>query len=355
MGAFQILDLIIGMAFVYFLLSLICVALQEIKARWRNERSDNLKKWIYDTFQSEGKKNEEGEKIGERDKNELGKKLWDNIIIDGLTQEDKAASYIPKEVFVSALFDEIHYNSDDKEERKKGGIGDNGSTKEPYDFNSIRESIEESTLLPNRIKRVLRQIHSESYGNLESFKERLERWFENAMDRNAGTFKKNAQLSVLIFSLIVTVTLNVDSIKLIKYFYENPAEAARVADAAEKMINDPKTKQALDSMKSKSVDSLFRSVNTSLAELKRLKLPIGWDTEELKNKTWKNFFCTTDGWKNVSILGWLITAIAVSLGAPFWYDTLNKLVDLRSAGKKPTTTSVANSSDTTKSPDHTIG
>jgi len=339
MGAFRILDLIIGMAFVYFLLSLICVALQEIKARWRNERSKNLKKWIYDTFQSEG------------GKNELGKKLWDNIIIDGLTQEDKAASYIPKEVFVSALFDEIHYNSDDKEERKKGGIGDNGSTKEPYDFNSIRESIETSTLLPNRIKRVLRQIHSESYGNLESFKERLERWFENAMDRNAGTFKKNAQVSVLIFSLIVTVTLNVDSITLIRYFYDNPAETVKVADAAEKMINDPKTKQVLGSMKSKSVDSLFRSVNTNIAELKRLKLPMGWD-----GFTWNDFLCSTRGWQSISILGWLITAIAVSLGAPFWYDTLNKLVDLRSAGKKPTTATASNTSTSSSATtDNTIG
>lgn len=345
MGAFQILDLIIGMAFVYFLLSLICVALQEIKARWRNERSNNLKKWIYDTFQSEGKKN------GEGDKNELGKKLWDNIIIDGLTQEDKAASYIPKEVFVSALFDEIHYNSDDKKERKEGGKDDNGSTKEPYDFNSIRDSIETSTLLPNRIKRVLRQIHSESYGNLESFKERLERWFENAMERNAGTFKKNAQKSVLVFSLIVTAALNVDSIKLIKYFYENPAEAARVADATEKMINDPKTKQALDSIDSQSVKSLIQSVNTNIADLKRLKLPMGWD-----GFTWRDFICSTRGWQSVSIIGWLITAIAVSLGAPFWYDTLNKLVDLRSAGKKPTTATASNTSTASSATtDNTIG
>jgi hypothetical protein len=60
MGAFQILDLIIGMAFVYFLLSLICVALQEIKARTCNERSENLRKWVYDTFKKEGGNNELG-------------------------------------------------------------------------------------------------------------------------------------------------------------------------------------------------------------------------------------------------------------------------------------------------------
>jgi hypothetical protein len=339
MGAFQILDLIIGMAFIYFLLSLICVALQEIKANWRKERSENLKKWIIDTFRNEG------------NETKLGERLWNNIIIDGLTQEGKAASYIPKDVFVSALFDEIHYNSDDKKERMDKGDDENGSTKEPYDFNSILKSIEASPLLPNRIKRVLRQIHSESYGNLESFKDRLEKWFENAMERNAGTFKKNAQVSVLIFSFIVTITLNVDSIKLIKYFYENPAEATRVADATEKLIKDPKTKIALDSQDGKSINSLINSVNGNITELRALKLPMGWE-----GYTWSDFLCSTRGWLSIPILGWLITAIAVSLGAPFWFDTLNKLVDLRSAGKKPMPAAASNTSTSSSATtDNTIG
>jgi hypothetical protein len=34
-------------------------------------------------------------------------------------------------------------------------------------------------------------------------------------------------------------------------------------------------------------------------------------------------------------IGWLITALAVCLGAPFWFDLLNKLVDIRGAGRKP--------------------
>ena len=37
----------------------------------------------------------------------------------------------------------------------------------------------------------------------------------------------------------------------------------------------------------------------------------------------------------VKILGWLVTGLAISLGAPFWFDLLNRLVDLRGAGKRP--------------------
>ena len=35
------------------------------------------------------------------------------------------------------------------------------------------------------------------------------------------------------------------------------------------------------------------------------------------------------------LLGWLITAAAMSLGAPFWFDLLKRFVSIRSAGKAP--------------------
>ena len=36
-----------------------------------------------------------------------------------------------------------------------------------------------------------------------------------------------------------------------------------------------------------------------------------------------------------SLLGWIITAFAISLGAQFWFDLLTKFVNLRAAGPKP--------------------
>ena len=40
-------------------------------------------------------------------------------------------------------------------------------------------------------------------------------------------------------------------------------------------------------------------------------------------------------------IGWLITALAVSLGGPFWFELLNRLVDMRGAGKKPPSVTTA--------------
>jgi len=80
MGLLNILDLVIGLAFVYFLLSLICVALQEIKARANNERSKNLKKWIFDTFRYDKER---------RDDQGLASRLWNEARNSLLEKQDE--------------------------------------------------------------------------------------------------------------------------------------------------------------------------------------------------------------------------------------------------------------------------
>jgi hypothetical protein len=42
-----------------------------------------------------------------------------------------------------------------------------------------------------------------------------------------------------------------------------------------------------------------------------------------------------DGKVAAHIPGWVLTIVAVSLGAPFWFDTLNRFMSLRAAGKAP--------------------
>ncbi|MCW2525306.1 MAG: hypothetical protein JWM76_166, partial [Pseudonocardiales bacterium] len=47
-----------------------------------------------------------------------------------------------------------------------------------------------------------------------------------------------------------------------------------------------------------------------------------------------------NGWDVIlKIVGWLVTAFAVSFGAPFWFEALSKLGNLRNTGTKPGSTS----------------
>jgi hypothetical protein len=63
-------------------------------------------------------------------------------------------------------------------------------------------------------------------------------------------------------------------------------------------------------------------------QLDQLQLPIGWPAP------WSLAFDQA-GQILLSLVGWALTALAVSLGAPFWFDGLAKLLSIRAAGKQP--------------------
>jgi hypothetical protein len=58
------------------------------------------------------------------------------------------------------------------------------------------------------------------------------------------------------------------------------------------------------------------------------KLPIGWGSR-VTSVAWPDYPLVT------RFIGWLLTAVALSLGAPFWFDLLNKLVNMRHGMQKP--------------------
>ena len=75
----------------------------------------------------------------------------------------------------------------------------------------------------------------------------------------------------------------------------------------------------------------------SLLAIQKLSLPIGWDSEDDIYRTWPGWrFEGKGGWIDqilTHLFGWILTALAISLGAPFWFDLLNKFIVIRSAVK----------------------
>jgi hypothetical protein len=64
-------------------------------------------------------------------------------------------------------------------------------------------------------------------------------------------------------------------------------------------------------------------------KLEQVQFPVGW-SKEGSRKLPDNF---ADACQKLA--GILLTTFALSLGAPFWFDSLNKVINLRSAGKPP--------------------
>jgi hypothetical protein len=163
---------------------------------------------------------------------------------------------------------------------------------------------------------VLRVLADEAAGNVDRLRTEIEQWFDTAMDRVSGWYKRWTQLWQLVIGLILAVALNINIVAIgLAMWNDIPFRSAIVAEAE---------KYAQASGSSPRID-------TTRDLLKTTRLPIGWpDGVPFIQRPfdWKTF----DG----SLLaGWLLTAIGASFGAPFWFDLLNRFVKLRSGGPRP--------------------
>lgn len=300
----QILDLAIGLIFIYFILSIVCSVVQEIFANLFNLRYNNLKRWIVNTFNTNG----------------LGHAILKHKVIEGLTQSCKP-SYIPSDKFAGTILDLVNNQV-------------HGS--KAFDINSLREAIEKTDLLSPDMKRFLLQSIQEAQGEVARVRKDLEVWFNDAMDRIGGAYKKKVQLWIFFISIVVVTAFNADAITLTRYLYDNPDAARAVVSQAEHAVNDPAFKETLQEIQradtTKEVETIVKEIKEDIARIDSLstylasmQLPLGWNGEDPAN---------VEEWFQ-KVVGILISILAVSLGAPFWFEILNKLVNLRNAGRKP--------------------
>ena len=79
------------------------------------------------------------------------------------------------------------------------------------------------------------------------------------------------------------------------------------------------------------------SIQYVLQKTQSLQLPVGWSLDPKDPRYFRlpEFSLDFAGWAFYKIFGLLVSILAVSMGAPFWFDTLSKFVNLRSAGTPP--------------------
>jgi hypothetical protein len=163
-------------------------------------------------------------------------------------------------------------------------------------------------------------------------------------------FKRYNQAMALILGLIFSLMLNVDSINLAQYLWREPTVRQIIANQASSF--QPSQTQAV---------APSQAVEQFTQQFYGLNLPMGWDIEiygapALYNSACQLFprgsqyfgiplfgsnICLTQprssGQTNIllKLLGITITAGATAQGAPFWFDMLKRLVNLRGTGPNP--------------------
>ncbi len=264
-------------------------------------------------------------------------------------------SYISSDSFATALIDliakesteVIYEKKDDQLEKKEvlktellaeNAIKSSGEVPAVEKFKAGIQSLKDSDLkklllsfssdggtrLLNTGKEVVQDV------SLEQLKKRIEEWFNNYMDRVTGWYKRKVRKNIVFASAAVVLFFNLNFLSLTKNIYADSNLREHLTAYADTIQKNP---NYIDTLTSKWDSSSLKDIN--IKALVGVELPIGWESTEKKKakESWVSYI-----WQKAvkpNVLGWLIFILALSLGAPFWFDLLKKLVNMRNAGIKP--------------------
>ena len=198
---------------------------------------------------------------------------------------------------------------------------------------------------------------SEGESRLAAGRRNVEQWFDDTMDRAGGWYKRSTQLRLGIVGLVLAVLLNVDVISLTTALWRDPTLRQSVLEQAQKYQLTSGSDQATISSPEEAAQAI-RNLNAELSQ--DLQLPIGWHSEVYQLQTGQSCVLLPqrvgDVWgipsksgcilvkdaspnQNIGLfgklLGLILMAMAVSQGAPFWFDLLSKISNQRGTGPVP--------------------
>jgi hypothetical protein len=197
------------------------------------------------------------------------------------------------------------------------------------DLPSLIEALPDSPL-KNRLKTLTLGIEQDVAASNTA----VEKWYDDTMDRVNGLYKRNTQKALLFLGLLLAVSCNVNLLRVGSTLWSSAATRNQVEAVAQ-----------LYGCKDSQNCSLPQYDDARKAAEKGLNsLPLGYDRNDVA-KYW------SDGCKQprlqflkqllrdgaYNFFGWILAAIAISLGAPFWFDLINKLINIRMVGQKPAT------------------
>jgi hypothetical protein len=205
----------------------------------------------------------------------------------------------------------------------------------PATMNSLISAI--GSLPDSDFKSQMLALAQSTDDKIEKLVENISTWADQSLTMMGETYKKKLQIISFFIGLAVAVSFNLDTVNIVSRLYHDKEARDAIAtyaegfaeevskekfDACMKISADERAKDATCVV----MDGLTKSLQQNNAALERL--PIGWPIKPV----WKD--SVELGWFFV-VVGWVLTALATSLGAAFWFDLLNRVVNIRHGMRKP--------------------
>jgi hypothetical protein len=316
------LEVAIGLALAFLMFSLLLTSLQEGIEAMMKGRAKDLEKTIKQLLDDQTGK--------------LTELLYEHPLIYSLFPGDYGSarskrglttslpSYIPKGHFAAALADILAGNFYGRPKPHPKGEGTTKATDVPVQAS-------------DQVVQVFKLANNASGGRAEFMLAGVEQWYDAAMSRLSGQYKRKTQVWLFILALIFAWLCNVDAIRIGTELAMNQqlrqkviAEAPAVRESSEKALAALGRIKPADASQAQLVKSVQIVIESGRSQMVAAGLPVGRKAEE--------------GMWSVSVrqvTGWLITALAAMLGAPFWFDLLGKFMNVRSALKPATDAAAA--------------
>jgi hypothetical protein len=273
-----VLDVAVGIIFVFLALSLAVSSIVEAIASAVNWRANTLLEGVKQLLN-------DGQFTG------LALNIYNHGLVNplGTGQASSARaltnmpSYIDPRLFADALLDVTQIAKDTPA--------------------NIKAAVDSNVTDP-QLNSLITGIVARSSGDLTKVRDDISTWFDNSMDRVSGAYKRKTQLWSFLIALAIAALLNVNAIEIGKALWQQPMLAKAIAPIS----GDTPT--------------------NTLKRLEDLPLPMGWTETKLREQL-------TLGVGFRTFLGCLITALATLFGAPFWFDALQQIVRLKGSGPSP--------------------
>jgi hypothetical protein len=396
-----ILDVGIGLVFVYFILSLLCSVIVESVASLRKWRAKTLLKGVNELIFAPQEPLSPQATEDEQLKVKAVTAANDNFLQAFKRSPlflGQTPSYISSRSFVLALLETV------KNHPKEG------TTPAQVPLNSVENIKQLVTALPQEcyIKKALLPILELAGIDLDKAMEGMEKWYDESMDRVTGWYKRHSQVIALVVAFLVAFALNADTFQIATTLYSDQTVRAAVVNSAQDLVKHSPPKAASSPQSGKASkpgppaattppagnvgptafpgaitpQSGATGITTvpgattlpirvgatppppgTIAPLPGKVGPItspGATTHEPPSPpdlqaqvkqieqafklgiplgwTWETFWSGEGLGSPIKWLGILFTAFMAVMGSNFWFDLLNQLINVRSSGKKPLST-----------------
>ncbi len=305
------LDVAIGLIFVYLVISLVCSSFSEGLESIFKHRSRDLERGIREMLSDTTP--------GKESSSDFVRLFYNHPLVSGLFKEDylsakakrELPSYIPSRNFALALMDLVG-------SRGKNAVSGTWNATAPLLTPPV-----ENPLIPLRraacdfaeenpkVSVAMVALIDAAGSDATQARQNIENWFNSSMDRVSGWYKHRAQIIIFSVGLALSAIANVDSLAIIRTL------------STDSGVRDALIAQAKDHSDANKTPAAESPVD----RLRHLGLQLGWDPDASGSVP-----VTFAGWL-MKVVGICLTALAVSLGAPFWFDMLNTFVVVRSTVK----------------------